>query len=639
MNIKLPPGIKLPRALRRPARVGRCSDNSDPPVAKLEMVVYKSTLPPMPVPVEATEFEEGDNSTALDCELLPALPVVPDTLESFTREAERRFPWLKAKLTITIKKTGQPDTQQWQAACRLAWEIGHNKQNVQVIAPTGQGKTYVIGGKILLLASFWPDRFDPSLAIASGRMPPLIIQPAKGVMQCRLVLMKEFGISNVIITTLAALRSSLGENLLEFKTVIVNGQPVLYPYFFMERAPVSIDMDESQMLKNESTQTDIIVSAANHGIPVVTYSATPYSRPCQARAIAEIIQPVIGGSKDHPIRLNTKLWPSFVKECCPPRSAPTDWTPQGLRKVQQYLEPYTIRWAIPYPYAVKTKLVSCKFINEASRQRYMDAFEAWQEVRAQHAKSPLVGMAAVLVAIQKFNQVAEEERVDPLVRYVLDFWLEQRKKGCPYNVILAFAYRTSADIALARLESILGKADFKRHVAVIVGGIDSSADHAAFQADCKTILVMTISCGGAALSLDHNHLNKNPRRKFASGTWNDIQVVQFAGRTQRLMTQSMTWLYFFYFAGTEEAKKMRKVLRKIACLKEITTNNHSHDSGESSTGTFVQDIEDIEHVDGAQMITAGALPANEDEEDIAANEIIGTTQRVDIEFEDDEEDE
>jgi hypothetical protein len=608
-QIKLPRGMKLPRVMRRIAKPSPVVAEQPVPNPTLEVQV----LPPL---------LDGESSVAV------AQPG-PETLEQFTDRCERLFgDTLKPRLAIKNRKTGALDFQQWHAAIKAAYFTGVQGRNWQVIAPTGQGKSYFLAGKLTILSKLWPERFDNMEAgLLKGRFPWVIIQPAKSVIQMRNVL-ASFGVHHCIVCTLAGLRGSLGEGMLEWRTVIVNQQPVQYPFWNADRAPIGLDVDESQQVKNESSQSDMIESAALHGIPTGFMSATPYSRPCQVKVIAVALAPIIGGNATHPIVLTPKLWSSFVKDCCGPKGNPTDWSPAALERIQRYLEPQTIRWAIDYPHKIITKSVGCDFISVESRMRYVEAFEEWQEIRASRGKNPLIGMAEVLVAQAKYNQIAEEERVDPLLRYALDFWLAREASGKRISIIFGFAFRTSADKAAARLREILGDEEYNKKVGFIVGGRDCSADHAAFQRDSKPFLILTIACGGAALSLDHNEQNKRQRYMFCSAVWNDIQMAQLAGRTQRLLTQSTSYMYVMYFKGTEEAKKLQKVRRKIASLKMITTHIKSDTADGGQTGTFVGDIDEIEHVDAGRLRT----PIDDDEEELAAERIVGTAAR--LEFED-----
>lgn len=593
------PGVRLPPAVR----------------AALERKRKRDQAKNAPAPTLALEV----------IKVPPAEPYVP-TLEEFREQCELQFAWLRKRLTIRVH--GADDIQQWEAAVRIVYEIGQLRRNVQVIAPTGQGKTYVCAAVLAMLAHFFPDEHDPLIAVQNGRFPPIVIQPPKVMYQCRRVL-ADFGVTLVNVCSAAALRTSMGQSMLEFRTVVVNQQPVLYPYWVGK--PTSIWADESQQFKNDSTASDIIESAALTGIPVIPASATPYSRPCQARTISIVLRPQFGAGEF----VSPRTWPSFVNVCCGSDS-PEEWSPAALKRLQVYLEPQTVRWAIDYPHSVIVKEVGCDFPSAESAMRYETAFAHWQNVRMQRGKNPLVGMAEVLVAQAKFNQIAEEERVDPLVRYGVEFWLDMQKRGKCVNIIFAFAYRTAADKAWERLRAILGEREFARRCARVVGGEDSTVDVTKFQADSKQIMVLMISCGGAGLSLDHNPDNKNRRVIFTSIVYNDIQMAQLAGRTQRLYTRSPSYVYAMYFRGTEEQRKFKKVRRKIRSLREITTKIRSRTAATGEAGTFVEGIEEIESVDGG-MLESGALPHDEGSEEMLAERLIGSTAGVTIEVREDHE--
>lgn len=557
-----------------------------------------------------------------------------DNLDAFREECSTRFPEFKQRLTFHIH--GKDDTQQWIAATRIAYERGHLRRNIQIIAPTGQGKTYVCACVLRLLSEFWPDEYDDLRALTQGRVPKIVIQPLKNIVPTRQVL-ASFGLPLTIVCSLASLRATLGESLIEFRTIIVNQSSQIYPFWHKDRATPLLWVDESQQLKNESVQSDIIVSGSLSGIPTIVASASPYSRPCQARAIAIILAPEI--SKN--VFLSPKVWPSFVETCCPAKVSPKDWSPAAMRRVQSYLEPQTVRWSIDYPFPVRTRMVECRFENEASRARYQDAFDAWQEKRMKAERNPLEGMAALLVAIAKFNQVAEEERVPQKIKLALRLWTEGLKREKPINLILAFAYRTSANLASAYLLRALGEKDYRRLVAHVVGGIDSAADIAAFQADRKNFLILTIACGGAGLSLDHTDGNNNPRVMLCSSVWNDIQMIQLAGRTQRLKTKSVSFMYVLYFAGTEEVKKVQKMKRKVRSLKEVTTGISARDHNEEgSSGTFIADIDELRSAKGSNnnhlLELVAPPPTSEEDEDAALEGVVGTTTKIELELDEDE---
>lgn len=532
---------------------------------------------------------------------------------------------IKPKLTFMIN--GEPDTQQWHAACRLVWLVGERGENTQIIAPTGQGKTYVCAATLRMLAQFYPDRF----AINGIRTPWIVIQPPKAIAQTMGVFM-EYGVM-AIVTSLASLRASLGELMIEWKTVIVNNTPTLYPYWNLDMAPAGIWVDESQQVKNEdSTQSLIIESAGFHGIPIVFASATPYSRVKQARIIAVTLAPEITYSGVR-CKLSQKNWPSFAEGLCPPGYSTSDWSPAAIRNLQAWLEPKTVRWAIPYPHPIKTRTILCDFPTPASKSRYLEAMDRWEEIRRKNKRGELPdGPIRELVALQKFCQCAEEERAEIMAQHAVGRWCavkDDPKRKQKVSIILGFAYTTAMDRCLAEFERLLGPGYLKL-IAQVRGGRNCQPDIDAFQQDKKPFCLLIIVCGGAALSLDHNKRNRNQREMYCSAVWNDIQMAQLGGRTQRLMTQSCSYINVMVFRDTVEVQKYEKVKRKVRCLREITTKVGVQNEEKSAT-TFVDNFDSTHAICGKQALIA------EDVEESLANDIIGTQAR--IKFEDAEEEE
>lgn len=573
---------------------------------------------------------------AVDEALEVAVELDQPTEKELKQRLELRYAYIREKLFA----------EQWDGLCKAVYFYGIRKQNCQVIAPTGQGKTYYLAGLLRILTDYFPAQFDFMHPDNAGRTPPIVITPPKVIAQTMQVF-AEFGVI-AMVTSLASLRNTLGESCLEFRTVVLNGQPMIYPFWLMHCATMFMSVDESQQVKNEdSVQSQIIESCAACGIPTHFMSATPYSRVSQAKIIACAIAPEVPNPANPSARgftLTDKVWPSFAKSLCPDGYSPTDWSPSALRSLQFYLEPYTIRWAIPYPHKVLTKIVSCEFATPAEAQSYNEVFQEWNEIRAKRELDPLVGIIAELVALQKFNQRAEELRAPHLVRAGVELWLDREKKALKdrrkkrISVIFGFAYATSLERAEVALKAILGEEEFRKKVAVIRGGQNCDKDKDLFQADKKQFLLLTIACGGAGLSLDNNQYNRRQRYMFCSAVWNDIQMAQLAGRTQRLKTTSASYMYIMYYKNTKEYEKLQKVLYKVRCLKEITTKVVSRDMDRESenSGNFVDDISQIEYHDGGKR---GAPPPDEEQEESAAELVVGTKQAITFaEAPDDEED-
>ena len=566
------------------------------------------------------EDSAASETQAIACVADPVSTQATRTREELRNVCEDLFGTsIKPKLTFLID--GVPDTQQWEAACELVYYLGELGQNRQIIAPTGQGKTFVCAATLRMLAEIYPDRF----AFNGLRPPWIVIQPPKAIMQTQAVF-SEYGVF-AIVTSLASLRASLGDTMIEFRTVIINGQPQLYPYWINQ--PMGIWLDESQQVKNEeSTQSQIIESAAYHNIPVVPASATPYSRIKQGKTIALVLRPEvnIGGVKH---KLTPKMWPSFAADCCVPGAGVADWSPKSLKNFQAYLEPYTTRWSIPYPHAVKTRVVECSFLNAQSRQRYDKAMEEWDAIKLKNKQMPTPeGPIRELVALQKYCQVAEEERAEIMAQLAVERWKsvrDNKKRKQKVSIILGFAYKTAFDRCYKEFIRILGEAEAKRLCAFVCGGRNCDNDIWRFKADKAPFMLLTIACGGAALSLDHNSKNRNQREMYVSSVWNDIQMAQLAGRTQRLDTQSVSYMNIMVFRDTVEIDKYRKVRYKIKCLKEIATvtgvRNEMRDAS-----TFVSDIGQLEHRELKELTMS--QPETEEQEEQLASEIIGTQQRV-----------
>ena len=271
--------------------------------------------------------------------------------ETYLRE---KYAWIHAKL-IRVGTSAQ-----WTAVVQLvqSYCAPGEVQNLQIIAPTGAGKSYVIAAFLHIVMEEMPGRFR-----IPGRMLPVVIEPPKVVPQMYQIL-AEFRVA-ALVTSLASLRATLGESMLEWKTVVVNQQPTLYPFWRMDCATTLIVVDESQQVKNEdSSQSTIIESAAGHGIPILPVSATPYSRISQGKIIACAVRPWIefGGVK---MRLSPKIWKSWASDLTPPGYAITDWTPKGLKRFQEHLEPYTVRFSVPYKHKIITALLRVNFHQSA----------------------------------------------------------------------------------------------------------------------------------------------------------------------------------------------------------------------------------------------------------------------------------
>lgn len=569
-----------------------------------------------------------------------------------TREEIEHLLWRHHK-DVMLQLIASPhliEGDQVSAVVDLVWRLCELPEdhefggNSQCIAPTGAGKMYVICAVTALVRRIAPERYPKWKAI-------IILEPPAAVPQTMEPL-AQMGVLNdgsvTFVTSLQSLRGKIGQGLFTWQTKIVDNQAVLYPIINPGRVCL-IWVDESQMVKNESSQQAMMItSAAACNVRVIPVSATPYSRPSQARVIACALRPKVRYGHSE-VLLTNDIWASYISSLCHP-NYPHAWSPTSLRRLQEVLEPKTVRFTCEYPFPIKSRVVRIRFSCEEDRQRYMEAFEEWQAKRAQFDKNPLAGFAAVLVALAKFLQVAEEIRAPYLAQHAAKMLREaderpKRGKLKP-AIILGFVHRTSLDLAKLELEK-LGY-DQKR-VAMICGGQSEGTrerNKQMFMTDRAPLCLLTIACGGAALSLDHNKYNSRQRHMFCSATWNDIQMAQLAGRTQRIKTCSASHMYIFCYEGTEEIKRWEKLKRKLTALSQITTKAQvKMRDAKHEVGTFVGDSHQIEdlsdedtHVNSLELPTTKLLSDEERQaiEEEHAARILGVTAKVNIELEDDE---
>lgn len=595
----------------------------------------------IPLPLPERTLTEHCGSGVIQCEVLSKeeqaiVSTEPRSLEEYTTYLHRKYPHIKARLKDdpTLSHT---QVTAWVEACWRILELPPTHLlagNFQIIAPTGAGKTYLIDAVVETIRAEDPARFPLNKFI-------LVISPPAVVAQTQQVLAQAGNLPGVLLCTLAGLRAGVtGSMFIEWKTEIVNHNPVLFPHWIPDMVAL-IFLDESQQIKNDSTQAMMVESAASHGIPVIPMSATPYSRPCQAKSIACVLAPVVSiGKHGRSVVLDEHIWPTFVQEVCAPYSA-LDWRPGTLEKLQRWLDTKTVRFTCNYPHPILTKYCETYFTSEEGRIKYMNAFIDWERKKAEFGRNPTSGFAAVLVAMQKFNQIADEVRAPDTAKTTAKMYREREgSRKRPMSYILGFAYRTAMDIALKHLIEVEGIDE--KLIAVIAGGrgAANARDHQRFQRDKAHILLMTIACGGAGLSLDHNKTNRRQRGVLASCVYNDIQMAQLAGRTQRVDTQSASYLYLLFYAGTEEQRKINKVRRKMSSLSKIVTKVGVRNARSGKANVFVDDhdmiadtrIKSLELLGRDDNMTEDEQAASEDA--IAAT-ILGSQQNLNF-VEDDE---
>jgi len=504
---------------------------------------------------------------------------------------------------------------------------GALRHSVQCIAPTGAGKTVYYAMVVYYCRTKCPEHFPPGKYV--------IVCAPKAVIDSNQIGMEfaKFGdiMLNTFVTSLPSLRASLGEAFVEWKTVIVNEQPVVYPFWRPYMYPCLLLIDESQQLKNEeSDQSKVIESASCAGIPVLVGSATPYSRIKQAKVIACALRPYVefGGNKR--CQLDVNIWPSWSKSIAHPKD-PSEWSPSALRRLQAWLEPHTVRFTCTYPHKIIVKASLASFANSDEEDRYMATMAELDRIRAERGKNELTGFARELVAINKHCQTAEEIGAPHMVDAMLSLFSAREKARTKASFILGFSHRTALEIAAEYLRS-RGVSD--NEIARIHGGQPDRAKHVdRFKKDRAPFCLLTISAGGAGLDLGHNRFNRRQRMMIARACWNDIQFAQLAGRCHRRNSLSATYLYIVAFEGTEEMRRLNKLLRKTRSLREVITAVDNSSTEAKGAASFFEASDDLEvERQAAMMVTNG----DEESEDAAAEALIGTPASLEYTTDEDE---
>lgn len=510
-------------------------------------------------------------------------------------------PILLPKTDDRYTLTGVPPLLEFQerplVECVEALGVGESRI---LIAPTGSGKTYFTGAVLRLCKKLYPEVFPPSQLIILITKPTIIQQTERVV----LGLYKNHG---VFITSYSQMVATLGQVFIRWDTRIVNGQPVLWPFWRVK--PSLIIFDECHSLKNEGSQQTLIgESAAEQKIPTLFMSATPYSRPIHTRVVACALAPKIYG-ENNPLRLNAKNFHSWITGISAPRK-PEDWCPTAMKRIQSVLEPYTLRFGkLTYKKTTIIKQVTCNFESNEERKIYTDAFDEYQEARMSFGNDPLAGFAEVLVAMLKFRQKAEILRAPHLAR--LAFETEQQKGVSP---IIACAFQDTLKVVHGWLVKLGVPSE---SIGTIMGGQSANERQRnidEFQSGRRRFMLLMFSAGGAGLSLHHHKETQRPRVVFLPPVWSSEELVQVLGRAHRINSISTTYQYILYFEGTIEVEVMKKVKGKCSALKEVTTRSEAWTSmfdGKEAATSVNKKLKD-EDVDPSMLKDKGD---DEEEED------------------------
>jgi len=424
--------------------------------------------------------------------------------------------------------------------------------------PTGTGKTYFMAALIHELALAAPEKFG-------DQYPRLIVTQPAVVTQTQRVLVKDFGLKkSIIVTNYEQLRSTLGGMFLRWETQIENNEPKLIPIW--ESVPSLIISDECQKLKNEtSLNAQIFLRASRVQVPIIFFSATPYSRPSHTRVVAVNLRPKVSFGPYHDTTLSNALYPAWVASHCPNGNA-YDWSPKAMASIRKDLDPYTVRLpSVKYKNGVKVHMTFTHFATNEEATIYADAYAEYLEKLDALGKPHPGAQMEFLVALGQLIKKSSLIRAPHMGRFAVETY----KKFPGKSIILSFSYSESID---ACKETLIQNGIAPENIVELSGRITGKARQKQidlYQSDKAHFLLLMTGAGGAGLSLDHNRFNKRPRIMIAPALWNAEQFLQVIGRPHRVLTESTTHIFVVWYHGTAEERMMKKMKYKLRSLKEV----------------------------------------------------------------------
>lgn len=323
------------------------------------------------------------------------------------------------------------------------------RHGILVLAKTGEGKTFIVGGTLRRLEDIhFAQQLMPSGMPRSMSVTPfLYVTRSSIVTQTERVLKNKYNmtIAQCEVCNIEVLRSKAGRMWVTEKMEVRAGKEEYFWQWKPAINPCVIVWDECQALKNDgSTQHQI--AAAYNDLPDFcdTYqlfvSATPFTRVCEAKCWAVSTRRNIEhlGFPKGTI-LNNKTWPAYAGAIAAP-SSPYEYNESAVDRLMKDLDDYIVqvKGVRPQFDAINcTELID--FQSKEEEDYYRKAWDRYLEEKAKlDAIAAIEGKGATgineLVAFQKFRMCAELCRKEYLAKEMYDIVQHKKKAAvCALN--------------------------------------------------------------------------------------------------------------------------------------------------------------------------------------------------------------
>ena len=310
---------------------------------------------------------------------------------------------------------------QAKAAKDIMWKLFvENKRAVLLRAPVGSGKTFIFGE---VDAWLWNHKPKPwFIGKTFSPIPSLTVTKASIVEQTTRVAENLFGLDPIRqVSTLHydALRSSVGERMIENIRIVEDEEPRLDWKWIPGLNPLMFKFDECQSAKNEKSQQSQITQKVSliedPNVKCIFSSATPFTRVSEAKYFvvnAKIPYDLTGGigdaARDTGRYVTEETWPLWSRMIAFPAD-PEEHCEAAVERLMQALDPYVVDVKnVRSQFKAVNKIVMIDFMTAEEQRYYNEAYMRYME-NCSKIESSGSGNSKFLMLVEwlKFRQAAE----------------------------------------------------------------------------------------------------------------------------------------------------------------------------------------------------------------------------------------